>query len=353
MNAVDGRPTGTPELGPTDSIIDVPGVRVGQVAIGPTEEAPGGSTGVTAVVTSDGALGAVDVRGAAPATRETDALSAVASGERVHAIVLAGRSVFGLAAADGATDELEARGVGLPVERPDGRLTIPIVAGAAIFDFAHGDRAVRPGPADGRAAIATALDGDATQRPQSGNVGAGTGATTGSIADPRLKGGVGNASAVLPLADQPALMVGALAVLNSAGSLVDPGSGKPWAQWGGFHVDATAPDFSAIAAARRNTTLVVVATNARLDKAQLARVAAMAHDGLARAIRPAHTSVDGDVVFALGLREAEGRPAVAVHEWAAAGVTVVGSLAADAVTRAVLDALVSARSSGGFRAYRS
>jgi L-aminopeptidase/D-esterase-like protein len=164
---------------------------------------------------------------------------------------------------------------------------------------------------------------------------------------------VGHASAVLELADHPALVVGATAVVNSAGSLVDPGSGKPWAQWGGFHVAATAPDFSVIAAARRNTTLVVLATNARLDKAHLARVAAMAHDGLARAIRPAHTSVDGDVVFALGLREAEGRPVVDVHRWAAAGVTVVGSLAADVVTRAVLDALLSARSSGGFRAYRA
>jgi L-aminopeptidase/D-esterase-like protein len=353
MSDANGQALQAPEPGPTDSLLDVPGVRVGQVEIGPTEDAPGGSTGVTAVVTADGSLGAVDVRGAAPATRETDTLTAVASGERVHAIVLSGRSVFGLAAADGATAELEARGIGLPVERPEGRLTIPIVAAAALFDFAHGDRSVRPGPADGRAAIAAALDDDATERPRSGNAGAGAGATTGSIAEPRLKGGVGHASAVLPVAGQTSLVVAATAVVNSAGSLVDPGSGKPWAQWGGFHLDATAPDFSAIAAARRNTTLVVLATNARLDKAQLVRVAAMAHDGLARAIRPAHTSVDGDVVFALGLRETDERPVVAVHEWAAAGVTVVGSLAADAVTRAVLDALLAAHSSGGFRAYRS
>lgn len=341
-----------PRPGPTDSLVDVAGIRVGQLELGSTDETPGGATGVTAIVADEGALGAVDVRGAAPATRETDAMSAIASGERVHAILLVGRSVFGLAAADGATAELEGRGIGLPIERPEGRLTIPIVAAAAIFDFAHGDRAVRPRPADGRAVIAAALD-DEPGRPRSGNAGGGAGATTGSIADPRLKGGVGHASAVLEMADQPALVVGAIAVVNSAGSLVDPGSGKPWAQWGGFHLDGSAPDFSAITAARRNTTLVVVATNARLDKAHLARVAAMAHDGLARAIRPAHTSVDGDVVFALGLPEAEGRPVVAVHQWAPAGVTVVGALAADAVTRAVLDALLSARPSGGFRAYRS
>jgi L-aminopeptidase/D-esterase-like protein len=353
MNAENGATPVTPEPGPTDSLVDVPGIRVGHVELGATDDAPAGSTGITAVVIPDGALGAVDVRGAAPATRETDSLSALASGERVHAILLVGRSVFGLAAADGATDELEARGIGLPVERPEGRLTIPIVASAAIFDFAHGDGSVRPRPEDGRAAVVAALEAESGDRPPSGNAGAGAGATTGSIAVPRLKGGVGHASAVLRLPDQPELVVGVTAVVNSAGSLVDPGSGKPWAQWGGFHVDASAPDFAAIAAARRNTTLVVVGTNARLDKAHLARVAAMAHDGLARAIRPAHTSVDGDVVFALGVREAEGRPVVAVHEWAAAGVTVVGALAADAVTRAVLDALLSARSSGGFRAYRS
>jgi len=196
MNATNGQTPVAPEVGPTDSILDVPGVRLGQVEMAPTDETPEGSTGVTAVVTADGALGAVDVRGAAPATRETDALSAVASGERVHAIVLAGRSVFGLAAADGATTELEARGIGLPVERPDGKLTIPIVAGAAIFDFAHGDPAIRPGPADGRAAIVAALDGEASEQPRSGNAGAGMGATTGSIAEPRLKDGAGVAIGV-------------------------------------------------------------------------------------------------------------------------------------------------------------
>jgi L-aminopeptidase/D-esterase-like protein len=345
--------------GSTNSLLDVPGLLIGQVELGVSDDTPGGATGITAVVAPGGALGAVDVRGAAPATRETDSLSALASGERVHAVLLVGRSVFGLAAADGATTELESRGVGLAVELPGGTLTIPIVAAAAIFDFAHGDRSIRPGREDGRAAIAAALEtpekaqpDDEPARPRSGNAGAGTGATTGKIAPPTLKGGVGHASVVLPVSKGAPLVVGAVAVVNSAGSLVDPSSRKPWAQWGGFHADAPAPDFSGVVAARRHTTLVVVGTNARVDKAQLARVAAMAHDGLARAIRPAHTSVDGDVVFALAVPQADDRPVVSVHKWAPAGVSVVGALAADVVTRAVLDALLSARPSGGFEAYR-
>jgi len=341
-----------PAAGPTDSLLDVPGLSVGQLELGIGDETPEGATGITAIVAPDGVLGAVDVRGAAPATRETDTLSALSSGERVHAILLVGRSVFGLAAADGATSELETRGIGHSIERRAGRLTIPIVAAAAIFDFAHGDDSIRPGAADGRSAVAAALDGPPGRRPRSGNAGAGAGATTGKIAPPSLKGGAGHASIVLPGANGTSLVVGATVVVNAAGSLVDPSSRRPWAQWGGFHAEAPAPDFSEIAAARRHTTLVVVGTNARLDKAQLARVAAMAHDGLARAIRPAHTSVDGDVVFALAVPDGEARPAVAVHAWAPAGVSVVGALAADAVTRAVLDALVSARPSGGFEAYR-
>ncbi len=345
-----------PTAGPTDSLLDVPGLSVGQIELGVAEDTPDGATGLTAVVARDGALGAVEVRGAAPATRETDALSAMASGERVHAVIFAGRSVFGLAAADGATRELAERGIGLQIERPGSTmsepLTIPIVAAASIFDFAHGDGAVRPTDADGRTAVVVALEGAADLRPRSGNAGAGAGATTGKVAPPTLKGGVGHASIVLPAEQGPALVVAALVVVNSAGSLVDPSSRRPWAQWGGFHADVPAPDFSDIALARTQTSLVVVGTNASLAKAQLARVAAMAHDGLARAIRPAHTSVDGDVVFALAVPHSDEHPAAAVHRWAPAGVSVVGALAADAVTRAVLDALLAAAPSGGFDAYR-
>ena len=333
-----------PEPGPTNSLVNVPGLRVGQVAIGATPSTPDGATGVTAVVAPEGALGAVNIRGAAPGSRETDALSVLTSGEQVHAVLLVGRSVFGLAAADGATDELERRGIGLPIDRDDIHLRIPIVAAAVIFDFLHGDPGIRPRPADGARAVSAALDGPG-ERPRSGNVGAGAGATTGGLVPPRLKGGVGHASLVADLAGGR-LIVGALVVVNSSGSVVNPRTGRPWAKTGGFDVPGPVPDFTPIASSRSNTTLAVVGTNARLGKAPLARVAAMAHDGLARAIRPIHTGVDGDAIFALSV--ATGKSAgVDVHPWAPAAASIVGSLAADALTRAVLDALRSARPSGG------
>ncbi len=333
-----------PVPGPTDSLVDVPGLRVGQVEIGATGATPDGATGVTAVVAPEGALGAVDIRGAAPGSRETDALSVLSSGEQVHAVLLVGRSVFGLAAADGATDELERRGIGLPIDRDDFHLRIPIVAATVIFDFLHGDPGIRPRPADGADAVSAALDGP-SDRPRSGNFGAGAGATTGGLVPPRMKGGVGHASLVADVSGGQ-LVVGALVVVNSSGSAVDPRTGRPWAETGGFEAPGPVPDFAPIASSRSNTTLAVVGTNARLGKAQLARVAAMAHDGLARAIRPIHTGVDGDAIFALSVATGDG-PGVDVHPWAPAAASIVGALAADAITRAVLDAMVSSRSSGG------
>jgi L-aminopeptidase/D-esterase-like protein len=308
----------------------VPGLRVGSVGLR-------AMTGVTAVVAPNSALGAVDVRGAAPGTRETDALASSASNERLHAVLLVGRSVFGLAAADGATDELEARGIGLPIDSRDvGRLTIPIVAAAVVFDFASGDSAVRPGPNEGIAAVRAALDGPAI-RPAGGRVGAGTGTQTGGIVGARRPGGLGHASLVARL-DQGELVVGALVVVNSAGSPF-AGDDVPLARGGGFDVPGPLPDFEPIQSARLATTLAVVGTNARLSKAQLGQVATMAHDGLARAIRPLHTGVDGDVVFALSTADRGEVAGVDVHEWGPAAVSIVGSLAADATTRAVLDAV--------------
>lgn len=333
-----------PRPGGTDSLIDVPGLRVGQVEIGANEATPGGATGVTAVVAPGGALGAVDVRGAAPGTRETDALSPLASGERLHAVLVVGRSVFGLAAADGAANELERRGIGIPVEAEWGRLTIPIVAAAVVFDFSHGDPAVRPGPDDGRRAVEAALDGMA-RRPARGSAGAGAGAWTGGIAGERRRGGVGHASLVLPV-EAGELVVGALVVVNAAGALVDPSTGRPWAEAGGFDRPGQAPDFGRISAARGQTTIAAIGTNARLSKAQLAQVAGMAHDGIARAIRPAHSGVDGDAVFALGVPDGPDTPAVEAHAWGPAAVSIVGSLAADALTRAILDAVGGGRGAG-------
>ena len=338
-----------PRPGPTDSIIDVPGVRVGQVSIGIGLETPKGSTGVTAIVVPDGAVGAIDVRGGAPGTRESDTLHATRSGERIHAVLLVGRSVFGLAAADGATLELEERGIGIIVERDEGRLVFPIVAAAVIFDALHGDPAIRPSPAEGRRAIAAALDltDGAGHRPESGTAGAGTGASLGGLAGERRKGGVGHASLVARLgaatgrglgAASVPLVVGAVVVVNSAGGpAVRRRQRAPRAL----------PAFDTISSSRGNTTLAVLATNARLSKAQLAHVATMAHDGLARAIEPVHTAVDGDLTICLGIPNTDETPVSEVHEWPPAATSIVGAMAADAVERAIADALRSATASGG------
>jgi L-aminopeptidase/D-esterase-like protein len=223
-----------PRPGPTDSILDVAGLHLGQVELGASGACPARATGVTAVVVPAGALGVVDVLGATPGMRETDTLSVLSSGERVHAVLLVGRSVFGLAAADGATTELERRGIGLAIDRGERQLRIPIVASAVIFDFLHGDPAIRPGSAAGVQAVAAALDGPRI-RPRSGNAGAGAGAATGGLVPPRLKGGVGHASLVAGVAGDNGgdLVVGAVVVVNSSGSPVDA-AGRPWASVGGF-----------------------------------------------------------------------------------------------------------------------
>ena len=334
-----------PRPGRTDSIVDVPGVRVGQVAIGAAPETPNGSTGVTAIVVPGGALGAIDVRGGAPGTRESDTLDAARSGERVHAVLLVGRSVFGLVAADGAPSELEERGIGIVVEREEGRLVFPIVPAAVIFDALHGDPAVRPSADDGRRAVALALDGHGEpSRPASGTAGAGTGASLGGLVGERHKGGVGHASLVVRVVPggQARLVVGALVVVNSAGG---PAGRRGW-------LDARRrprplPAFETISSSRGQTTLAVIATNARLSKSQLAHVATMAHDGFARAIEPVHTGVDGDLAICLGIPGGNDTPAVDVHEWPPAATSIVGAMAADAVERAIADALRSATPSGG------
>lgn len=331
-------PVDRPVPGATDSIVDVPGLRLAQRSLGVTVDRPAGVTGLTVVVAPAGAVGAVDVRGAAPGTRETDALSPTASGERVHAVALVGRSVFGLAAADGVATELERRGIGLAIGRPNGEdaLTVPIVAAAVIFDFASGDPRIRPTAVDGAEVAAAALDDPAT-RPASGSAGAGTGAWTGGIVGMRRKGGIGHASLVAAFPDGP-LTVGALVVVNAAGRVSETSDFEPI---------GPLPDLGPILSARGQTTLAVVATNGLLGKAQLARVAAMAHDGLARTIRPVHSGVDGDAIFALAATEGpEARP-VAVHAWGAAATTIVGSMAADAVALAVGDAMRAAAGDDG------
>ncbi len=311
----------------------VAGIKVGHFTL---EERP---TGCTVILTEGGAVAGADVRGGAPGTREIDLLSPVATVEKVHAIVLSGGSAFGLDAASGAVRYLEERGIGFDV----GVAKVPIVPAAILFDLGVGGRPeVRPGASCGYNAAKAASDGAVPE----GSVGAGAGATVGKMAGPKraMKGGIGTASIELP----NGLVVGALIAVNAVGDVVDPATGEVVA---GVRTE----DGLGFADARKllrlgpsggrpgeNTTIGVVATNARLTKAQATKVAQMAHDGLARAIYPAHTPADGDTLFALALGSWEGE----------ANLTVLGALAADATAEAILSAVKNAESAGGYPAVR-
>ncbi|HXF51708.1 MAG TPA: P1 family peptidase [Dehalococcoidia bacterium] len=317
---------------PLDAITAVRGIRVGH-----TTDLDA-ATGCTVVLCEAGAVGGVDVRGAAPGTRETDALRPGNLVGVVHAVVLAGGSAFGLAAADGVMRYLAERGVGFFYA---GR-HIPIVPAAILMDLAVGRPDVHPGPEDGYRAAEAASDGPVSE----GSVGAGTGATVAKTLgmDHALKGGVGTAAERLP----GGVVVGALVAVNAAGDIVDPSTGAlvagPRAEPGRFERSlevirqGRAWRFDRPDAGREHTTLVVVATNARLTKEQANRLATVAHDGLARTIVPAHTMGDGDAVFALATGELE----VDV-----AGERAVQALAPLAVERAVLRAVRNATGLAG------
>ena len=302
------------------ALSDVPGLLVGHASLG--------DTGVTAVVADSpaGMVAGVDVRGGGPGTRETDLLEPHNTVERVHAIVLAGGSAFGLAAADGAMRELERAGRGFPVlgeDRPGPR--VPIVPAAVIFDLFVGDAGHRPTAEDGAAAVAAALAGDPAGAQARGSVGAGCGATAGV-----LRGGVGQAS--LTVGEHT---VSALVVANPVGSVIDPGTGLLWGDPGRPEVDPE--KFGALEhpAARLNTTIGVVATDAPVTTAQVTRLAMVGHDGIARAVRPAHSPLDGDTLFAVGTsEETSGVDVETLHALSAA--------AADVVQEALVDAVVSA-----------
>ena len=304
-----------------DNLCDVPGVLVGHA----TDRA--GLTGCTAVLFDrpDGAVVGVDVRGSSPGTRETDRLGPIGAVKGTHGLLLTGGSAFGLAAADGVVRFLEEKGVGLDV----GVARIPLVSAAVLFDLVVGDAAARPGAARGYEASASAAGGPFAQ----GSVGAGTGASVGKVLgmEGAMKGGVGSASA------QPegGLIVAALAAVNAFGDVRDPETGETLA--GPRLADGTLGDTATLlpAAASRmrwgeNTTLGIVATNARLTKPQAVKVAQMAHDGLARAVHPVHTTVDGDVVFAASAGGME------------AATDVVGAWGARVMQRAVVRAVLAA-----------
>lgn len=299
-------------------LIDVPGLLVGHVSLG--------DTGVTAVVAeaAAGMIAGVDVRGGGPGTRETDLLAPHNTVERVHAIVLAGGSAFGLAAADGAMLELERAGRGFPVlgeGHPGPR--VPIVPAAVIFDLFVGDPTHRPTAEDGAAAIRVALGGGAGQ--SSGSVGAGCGATAGV-----LRGGAGQASRkVLEYT------VSALLVANPVGEVIDPATGRLWGDPSRPAVDLARFGELEHPASKLNTTIGVVATDAPVTVAQATRLAMVGHDGIARAVRPAHSPLDGDTLFAVTTAEtATGVDVDELHALSAAAAEVVQAAFVDAVTAA-------------------
>ena len=291
------------------------------------------ATGCTVVLCEGGAVAAVDVRGGAPGTRETDVLRPGNLVDRVHAVLLSGGSAFGLDAATGVMRFLEERGVGFPT--PAG--PVPIVVGAVLYDLFIGRADVRPDAEAGYDACRAARSGRFAQ----GSVGAGTGATVGKALGPTraVKGGIGSAAEALP----GGTVVAALVAVNCFGEVVDSDSGQvvagPRDEKGAFvsTLDALRKRPPSLPFGATNSTIGVVATNARLGREQAYRLAVMAHDGLARAVRPAHTPVDGDVFFALATGAAE----------QASDVIALGAVAARAVERAVVRAVTEARGLAG------
>ncbi len=300
---------------------------------------PIGLTGCTVVLAPDGgAVGGVDVRGSAPGTRETDLLRPTALVERIHALCMCGGSAFGLAAADGVMGWLAERGIG----HPTGVRPVPLVPAAVVFDLGLGSADAFPDAAMGRAACEAAERGDGSLE---GSVGAGTGATVGKIGglEGAMKGGVGSAAVRLP--DGP--IVGAVVVSNALGDVVGrDGRILAGARDGqGRLLDATrvlleergrGAGVGALSTLQgTNTTLAVVATDARLDRAGCRKLAELAHDGLALAIRPVHTLYDGDAVFSLSVGEREADP------------VRLGVAAVEAVREAIERSVLTAEGRGG------
>jgi L-aminopeptidase/D-esterase-like protein len=326
--------------GERNLITDVPGLCVGQA------EDRLARTGVTVVLPDEPARGAVDMRGGAPGTRETDALDPMGLAGRVDAVVLSGGSAFGLDSATGVMAWLSEQGRGFELRADLPR--VPIVPAAILFDLASGGR-FSPAifPALGRKAVATA-----SAEFSLGNAGAGYGALAGAY-----KGGIGSASAVI----DDEVTVGALVAVNAAGSPLIPGTDVFWAfaleqegEFGGKRLDARfkgadldlPPDGKGRLRPAANTTIAVVATDADLTGTELKRIAIMAADGFARALRPTHTPVDGDTVFALTTA------AKALNGDKPRALTRIGSVAADCIARAIARGVYEAETLGELKSYR-
>lgn len=317
-----------------NGLTDVDGLKVGHHTL---TERP---TGCTVILAEGGAVAGVDVRGSAPGTRETDLLDPVNTVTQVHAIVLAGGSAFGLDAASGVVRYLEARGIGFPT----GVARVPIVPAAILFDLGVGGRPdIRPTADCGFEAAKIANSGRVVE----GNVGAGAGATVGKLAGGAraMKAGIGTASITMP----DGLVVAALVAVNAVGDVIDPATARVVA-------GVRTPDGRGLADVRRlirtgdvpraaageNTTIGVVATNATLTKAQATKLAQMAHDGLARAISPAHTPADGDTIFSLATGRRDGP----------VNLLQLGALAADMMADAIVRAAREAEGLPGYPAAR-
>ena len=329
-----------------DDLCDVPGILVGH----DTDLEAG--TGCTVIRCAWPALGAVDVRGGAPGTRETDLLDPRCMMTEVHAVLLTGGSAFGLAAADGVMRALADEGIGYDA----GVARVPIVPAAVLFDLGVGRADTRPDAASGMRAVHAAAGGPIPP----GTVGAGTGATIGKMAGAAfsVKGGVGSASEQLP----DGHIVGALVAVNALGDIYDAETGRLLAgarsplgqRWladdiaaqGGEQAQSPALEQSPFPGAQ--TTLAVIATDALFSKAELAKIAQMAHDGLALAIRPVHTPFDGDVVFALTTAQNAATSAPA----GALSLSLAGATAARTLARAVAKAIRAATGLHGIPALR-
>ena len=335
--AVAAQAQPSPQGATNATLTAVPGIKVGHHTL---TERP---TGCTVVLAEAGATAGVDVRGSAPATRETDLLNPVNTVQVAHAIVLSGGSAFGLDAASGVMRYLEEKKIGFEF----GPAHVPIVPAAAIFDLAVGDGRIRPGPDCGYQAAQAATDAPVAE----GSVGAGAGATLGKSGGMAraMKGGVGSAAIMLP----NGLIVAAIVVVNAVGDVIDPATGQVVAgvrtsdgrsfsdarkllRTGG----ATPPT------GRQHTTIGVVATNARLTKTDATRVAQMAHDGYARALAPSHTPGDGDAIFVLATGNTRANASLGQD------VGQIGELAADVMAEAIVRAARQATGVPGFPALR-
>ena len=315
------------------SIRDIPNITIGQV------EDPSAGTGVTVFISPAGMAAGLDVRGGGPASRETELLKPLAAAQVIHAVVLGGGSAFGLDAAGGVMQKLEEEGIGFPV----GVTRVPLVCQSDIFDLGVGDCHTRPDKAMGYQAAQIALTQGGNY--QDGNFGGGCGATVGKWKGMRnaMKSGIGSYAVQVG-----ELQVGAVVIVNAIGDIYDPSTGKKIAgllndEKNGF-LNTEAQMYQKIDIPENkftgNTTIGIIITNGRFDKTRLCKIAGMAHDGMARAIRPVHTTADGDSIYAVSVGEV------------AADQDITGTLAAEVLEKAIIRAIDSAESAYGLPSRR-